>query len=249
MPDSPSAHRQLARVFDLSAFQADPEVTARVAENTRAWLADEPRRKAAEEAARVASRTAALERLGVPGRHAALVAAGKLERRGPLLQAEQWHATGAQGLVLAGDTGRGKSVAAAWLADRGPRRRPGPVVWVHASDLGRLSLFDRGPEPEPAAPRRRPRFSWDDLLDAQLVILDDLSFAWLCREETVRERACVFLAQAFDNGAEVVMTANMGRAQIEEMLGAAQILDRLDAWCDWRESGGESCRRKETGRT
>lgn len=234
----------LADVADLCRRPTRANPTPLVACDARlaAWRALAGARAEADRAARYRTRADLLARAGVPERHLELVRTWSWDRRRqPLVQVRRWHEGQAQALVLAGETGAGKSGAAAWACAMGPRLRPNSaasVLWLQASRLGFVPLYaqDDGP---------RPRVLWEDLVDAQLLVLDDIGRPTLVKDRTWCDRLDLLLSERMDAGRETIMTANGLRPALEAMFGAAT-RDRLRAWCTWETTDAPSGRQEET---
>lgn len=241
--------RHIADAGDLARVVA----VARAAAADAGWTkAERERRQAAEDAARqmrsaevaARERLTRLRRAGVPARHEAVLVEGYDPERYTARVAARWRASPHHTLVLGGALGVGKSLAACWLIDQGPRGRyrspdgydaaawPDELAprYVHAGRLARQSMF-----------ARPGHVSELDLLErVSLLIIDEVGGAeggpaWVARLDTlVSVRADALL--------DTVITTNLKTEEFEAAYGE-RVLDRMrgDGRC-WVECAGTSAR-------
>lgn len=142
--------------------------------------------------------------------------------------ARQWLATGRTWLLLAGDVGTGKSVAAVWAALE-VARQGGTVAFRRAAEVARLSGFDAGAD-ELAHLKR-----------VTILVLDDLGTE--CTTEWGQSILHELLDARHDDRRRTVVTSNLKRADARARLGD-RLSDRVqqDGRVVWLE--GSSHRKK-----
>lgn len=245
-----STFKHIAEAGDLARVVA----RARAAAADAGWTqAERERRQAAEDAARQArsaeaaarERLTRLRRAGVPAKHEKVLiesydASGFL----PARVVARWRPSPHHTLVLGGALGVGKSVAACWLIDQGPRGRyrspdgydaatwPDELAprYVHAGRLARQSMF-----------AKPGHVSELDLLErVSLLIIDEVGGAeagpaWVARLDTL-------VSVRADNLLDTVVTTNLKTEEFEAAYGE-RVLDRMrgDGRC-WVECAGKSGR-------
>lgn len=101
----------------------------------------------------------------VPKRYLDAAAVAARTRIDPRLSKWAQSATDASGAILVGETGCGKSIAAAWVADRLTRAHSQTwVKWVRADELSRM-LSERGANEQIAT-----------IKQARMLVLDELGY-------------------------------------------------------------------------
>jgi DNA replication protein DnaC len=211
----------------------------------QAWRRSAAQRQAQAEREAIEQRLRALDLAGVPDPCLDLIRRnGVNPDNEPLKQALRWYEGGSSSLIMGGDTGRGKTVAAAVCAYRGPRRRPGKVAWIYYPELNQHQTWEDADEKG----KRRRLLLWEEILDAQLIVVDDVWSAIMGRPETYRNRMVALLTYALDRGREVIMTWNgSDQQQFRNALDADQVFDRLEHWCAWEWTSGDSLRGSPVG--
>lgn len=230
----------------LAAQRADEVERARV-EQAKAAAA------AADREAR--ARLARLRRAGVPARHLrVLLGLPDLEgvvvhydpARPPARTVASWRRSKHATLVLGGAMGVGKSLAACWLIDQGPRRPyPHPdgydlADWpdalrpryVHAGQLARLSTYGRAGAASEVETLER----------CALLVIDEVGGVDVGQAATWIARLDALVSVRADNEMDTVLTTNLTAAEFAATYGE-RVLDRMrgDGRC-WREFAGDSLR-------
>lgn len=241
-----STFRHIAEHGDLAAAVARARTAARDAGFTR------PEREAAAQAAAsqraeaaARLRLARLRHAGVPAKHERVLVEGyDASRYLPARVVARWRPSPHHTLVLGGALGVGKSVAACWLIDQGPRGRyrspdgydaaawPDELAprYVHAGRLARQSMF-----------ARPGHVSELDLLErVSLLVIDEVGGAeagpaWVARLDTL-------VSVRADNLLDTIVTTNLTTEEFAAAYGE-RVLDRMrgDGRC-WVECAGKSGR-------
>lgn len=238
--EASSFRRLIARLEERKAWEAaHPELAAAWTEALREDDARQRQRELDEARARTEANPALLARLGVPAR---TIAALEALRAVPALQqARQWESGEKTFLVLKGDPGTGKTVAAAWLLRRYLASRAGQAqptggqvredaLWVASSDLACLSSFSEQDR------EWLQRASW-----ARFLVLDDFA------AEAMHEHALARLERLVDvrygNNLRTVFTTNADTTSLVDRAGA-RITDRFRECATVANCGSDSLRRQ-----
>jgi len=186
----------------------------------REQVAKQDASKARDEARRLA---AAKDAMGIPAVFRELAEGQGLRQTEALLEVQR----GSLILVLAGDVGRGKTVAASWwLLQAVAQRQP---LFVSAARLSRWDRYDRG--------------EMDRLLLASRLVIDDLGEEFndtkgnflAVLDETISDRVA--------NRRPTVITTNLSLEDFTERYGI-RIRDRIREAGRWQSFAGPSMRGK-----
>lgn len=216
----------IARAHAAAAPHIEATTARRLVETAAANEA--AKRSAAELAAR--ARLARLASAGVPGPHIKALMTGDLDMtRHAVRVVARWRSSEHHTLVLSGDLGTGKSRAAAWLLDQGPRVRylhpngyeaavwPDELAprWRHAGRLARASMFGTS-----------GGASEVDLCErCALLVIDDVGGAETVERSWVPRLDQIVSVRA-DAGLDTIMTTNLSLTEFAATYGE-RMLDRM----------------------
>lgn len=186
-----------------------PEVAAAPMQERYEW-------RARADAERKARRPKLLtERMGWPIR--AVSAAQEADETKPCIRAvAEWQRSESHCLlVLSGQKGAGKTVAAAWWA----LRQTGAVEFVTAEKFVTSSSFDG------------TRDRW---VNAEALVLDDLGVEYQDVKGAASSALDALVNEFYSHGRPLIMTTNLGRAEFKTRVGE-RIADRIRECSGWRE--------------
>lgn len=182
-----------------------------------------------------------LRGLGVPSLSVEALAKG--EDTPALRQARRWkEQSELPWLLMLGDPGTGKTVAAAWVLAQHLRAHPpewipggGPkttpkAMFVRASTLARLSAYDA-----------KDREWFEDCCKTRLLVLDDLSAEYL--SDVAKALFDELLDTRYGNARRMVLTSNLSAELFKERYGD-RLWDRLKQVATVYGTGKQSLRKK-----
>lgn len=167
-----------------------------------------------------------LRAMGLPERLAGIMA-GKLDETPALGAVRDWLDGGKTFLVLGGNVGVGKTVAAAWALSQ----RAG--VFRKASQITRMSQFDAE--------------AWDRLYRAGVLVVDDLGTEPHDQGGWGLSALLDLFDRRYDERARTILTVNVTLDTFRERYGkdGGRFLDRLRESGTWFNVAGESRRKPE----
>lgn len=186
-----------------------PEVAATPLQERYDW------RERAEAERRARRPRLLTERLGWPSR--AVSAAAEADEGKPCIRAvAEWQRSESHCLlVLSGERGAGKTVAAAWWA----LRQSGAVEFVTAEKFVTSSAYDG------------ERSRW---ISADALVLDDLGVEYQDVKGAAASALDALVNEFYSHGRPLVITTNLGRAEFKTRVGE-RIADRIRECNGWRE--------------
>lgn len=195
---------------------------------------------------------ARLRAAGVPGDHEDVLVTRQFDhRKDALSRVQRWRKSNRRLLVLVGDVGLGKSLAACWLIATGPRRpyrHPGGYderTWpehlqpryIRSSRLARLSMYEAN-----KGKAKPERLELELVEKCSLLIIDEVGRGDVGSFERWADRLDDLVGGRYDAGLDTVMTTNKTREEFREIFGMA-LFDRLTGkGGTWEEFAGASMR-------
>lgn len=156
-----------------------------------------------------------VERLGWPARPVS-EAVGADITKPCIREVAEWQCTASHCLlVLSGERGAGKTVAAAWWA----LRQTGAVEFVTAHEFVTASSFEG------------ERDRW---IAADALVLDDLGVEYQDAKGASASALDALVNEFYSHGRPLVMTTNLGRDEFKARVGE-RIADRIRECDGWRE--------------
>jgi DNA replication protein DnaC len=212
-----------------AAEQARKEAEAKIAEQS-----EENRRRLMR----------AVDRLGVPLRHAQQIMFGKVEDSEALQVVAKWRSLNNRGalLVLCGNVGCGKTLAAAKAVLDGPPLdrlgKPWPdryhARFLDVADLHELGLFDRSGMYEP-------------LFKCSVLVIDDVGTEYDDKSGVMRVILDRIVNKRYAGGGWTVITTNLASGAFRERYGE-RIMNRLhDDGCGFQRVQGQYRERTTDG--
>jgi DNA replication protein DnaC len=167
-----------------------------------------------------------LRAMGLPERLAGILA-GQVEDTPALVAVRDWLDSGKTFLVLGGNVGVGKTVAAAWALSE----RAG--IFRKASQITRMSQFDAE--------------AWDRLYRAGLLVVDDLGTEPHDQGGWGLSALLDLFDRRYEERARTILTVNVTVDTFRERYGkdGGRFLDRLRESGTWFNVAGESRRKPE----
>lgn len=246
-------HGSLVRAGDLavvaevrrSAEVAREALKGQMAEAAAQVVAEERRAAERRAAERRRAQVVCLRRAGVPERHELVLVAGGFDPARKLsADADAWYRSDRRLLGLGGAVGIGKSLTAAWLLARAPRRAwrnpngtdsawPSHLHprWVRASALARLDTY-RAPE-------------LVALEACCFLVIDEVGGGDVGAPASFAERLDMLVSGRYDAGLDTVLTSNLTEKEFRDLFGE-RLYSRMSGDAGvWVERGGKDLRRKE----